>query len=84
MMSEELRQAVAENLAVKDAAGVVRKARQDLVEACTGTQPIDMRRIGREERSILQAAQQYRSAEHDMNRAVAEAVRGMMEDSNSG
>ena len=55
------------------------KARQDLVEACTGTRPIDMRRIGREERSILFAAQEYRSAEHEMNRAVAEAVREMME-----
>ena len=79
MMSEELREAVSENLAVKDAATAVHKARQDLVEACTGTRPIDMRRIGREERSILFAAQEYRSAEHEMNRAVAEAVREMME-----
>ena len=79
MMSDELREAVSENRAVKDAAGVVHKARQDLVEACTGTRPIDMRRIGREERSILFAAQEYRSAEHEMNRAVAEAVREMME-----
>ena len=79
MMSDELREAVSENLAVKDAATAVHKARQDLVEACTGTRPIDMRRIGREERSILFAAQEYRSAEHEMNRAVAEAVREMME-----
>ena len=57
MMSDELREAVSENLAVKDAATAVHKARQDLVEACTGTRPIDMRRIGREERSILFAAQ---------------------------
>ena len=81
MMSDELRAAVSENHAVKDAASVVQKARQDLVEACTGTRPIDMRRIGREERSILFAAQEYRSAEHEMNRAVAEAVREMMESS---
>ena len=79
MMSDELREAVSENLAVKEAASAVRKARQDLVEACTGTRPIDMRRIGREERSILFAAQEYRSAEHDMNAAVAGAVREMME-----
>ena len=48
MMSDELREAVSENLAVKDASSVVQKAaQQNLAEACTGLLlPSDMRRIG--------------------------------------
>lgn len=78
-LRDELRSQVADHPLVKEAAGMVRIAREDLVKACTGTRPIDMRRIGPAERSILYAASRFRSANNDLNAAVAEAVREMME-----
>ena len=70
-----IRAFIANHPDVVAATKAVEDASSELIEACVGTAPLRLDRITREERAILNAAQQYRTAENNRNQAVAAAVK---------
>ena len=67
---------VVDNPAFRDAVARLEQASETLLEACLGDEPLEAKSRGG--RRVLTAAQAYRTAENQRNRAIAEALRGMM------